>query len=107
MGGKTAIPRIAGKLGTMAKVLLVHSAIEAFAARDAHPWHADTRANRQVGNTGSQRVDPPHNLVPGNDRVGDIRQLTIHDVQIGPADATRTHFDTDFARLGYRVWPLL
>ena len=106
MAGKAAIPRIAGKLRAVAEVLLVGTAVKALAAGEAEPWHADTHGQRQAGNTGAQRFNPADDFMPGNDRVGDIRQFAVHDMQIGPADAARAYLDADLARPRNRIWPL-
>ena len=106
MTGKAAIPRIAGKLRAVAQVLLVRTAVKAFAAGKAEPWHADTHAHRQAGNAGAQCFNPADDFMPGNDGVWDIRQFAVHDMQIGPAHAARAYLDADLARPGDRIRPL-
>jgi hypothetical protein len=41
----------------------------------------------------------------GNDRIGDIRQFSIDDMQIGPAHAAGADLDAHIAGSGDRIFP--
>ena len=61
----------------------------------------------QTADAGSQRVDPAHDFVPGNDGVGDVGQFAVDDMQIRAAHAAGGHLDADFTRPGDGIRPFL
>ena len=64
-------------------------------------------ARLQTADAGAQRVDPADDFVAGNDRIGDVGQFAVDDMQIGAAHAAGAHLDADFARPGDGIGPFL
>ena len=71
------------------------------------PGNADAFSDLQVRHTGAKRIHPADHLVAGNDRIGDIRQFSVDDVQIGPAYAAGADLDAHIAGPGRRILPWL
>ncbi len=107
MRGKAAVARVAGEARAVAEVFPAAPAIGTFAAGIAQPGNADPLANPKRGHTGPKRVHPADHLMAGDDRIGDVRQFSIDDMQIGPAHAAGTHLDAHFAGPGHRICPRL
>ena len=100
MRGKAAVAGVAGEARAVAQILVVIPAIETFAAGVAQPGNADPFADLQVNYTGTKRIHPTDDLVSGNNRIGDVRQVTIDDMQIGAAHAAGADLDTHLTRTG-------
>jgi hypothetical protein len=107
MGGKAAVTRVAGEARAVAKVLLAAPAIGTFAAGVTEPGNTDAFADFQGGDAGAKRVDPADHLMARNDRIGDIGQFSVNDMQIGPAHAAGADLDAHVARRGFRIVPPL
>jgi hypothetical protein len=96
-----AIERITRETGRVAKVLGAEpTAVPAAAASRAEPWHANTRAERQTRRLAAARNDAPDDFVARYDRVGDIWQLAVEDVQVRAAYAAGAHLEQHLARGG-------
>ena len=105
MRGKAAVARVAGKARAVAEVFPAAPAIGTFTAGIAEPGNADPLANPKRGHTGPKRVDPADHLMAGHDRIGDVRQFSIDDMQIGPAHAAGADLDAHIAGPGDRIFP--
>jgi len=55
----------------------------------------------------AKRLHPANYFMPGDDRMGNARQFTIHVMQIGPADAAGTDLDRHGTKSRNRILPLL
>jgi hypothetical protein len=82
-------------------------AIGTFAAGVTEPGNADAFADLQVHNTGAKRIYPADHFMAGNDRIGNIRQFSVDDVQIGPAYAAGADLHAHISRPGRRILPRL
>jgi hypothetical protein len=47
----------------------------------------------------TDRIDTANHLMAGNDRIGDVGQFPVDDMQVGAANATGAYLDADLA------WP--
>jgi hypothetical protein len=67
------------------------------------PGHADPVAYAKGIHLCAGLDNAPHDFMAGDDRQLGIRQFPVHDVEIGPADATGAYFNQDLirARFGY------
>ena len=102
MGRKAAIARIAGKDWVIAEVLPAAQAIGAMTAGMTEPGNADAFAEAEPADVGADRIDPPDNLMPGNDRHLRIWQFPVDDMEIGAADAAGAHAHANLS--GARLW---
>jgi len=96
--GIAAGPRVTGELRRVAEVFLGVLAVAAGAAGVPQPGNADPLARLEAGHALAQGIDPPDDLVAGNDRQWRLRQFAVDHVQIGAADATGQHPHADLAR---------
>ena len=96
---------VAGEARTVAQILLAAPAIRTFAAGVAEPGNTDPFADRQVHDTGAKRIHPAHHFMTGNDRIGDVGQFTVDDMQVGAAHAAGADPDAHVARPGRRILP--
>ena len=73
-------------------------------AGETKPRDADTCPDRRRLGIAPHSVDPPDDLVTGNDRKLRVGELAVNDVQIGAADAAggNQHPDLPWAGLGIR-----
>ena len=99
--GISAIDRIAGKGGRIAKILPASRAIRAGAVDSADPGHSDPGPERQI------LVCAIHNLaddlMAGDQRVAQRRQFAGHDVQVRATNAAGSHAKQNVARLRFRL----
>src|SRR5262249_34025963 len=107
MRGKAAVARVSGEARAVAKVLPPAPAIRTFAAGVTEPGNADAFAGFRGSDAGAKRIHPPDHFVAGNDRIGDIRQLAVDDMQVGPAYAAGADLDARVAGAGFRIVPPL
>src|SRR4051794_9541291 len=84
--GIAAVDLVAGEVGVIAQVFLAAAAIRANAAGPAKPRHPDPVANRESVRPLPSPDNDADDLVPWNKRKFRMRQLAVHDVQIGAAD---------------------
>ena len=101
------IPTIAGVAGEqwpVTQILPAGATIGADPAGVAEPRNADPLADRESGDPLPHCRNAPHDLVAGHDRKPRVRQLAIHDMQIGPAHTAGGDLDQNFAgrRAGHR-----
>ena len=107
VGGKPSVARVAGEERAIAQILLAASAIGTFAAGIAEPGNADALADFKRRYALAERLHSADHLVPRNDGIGDVRQFSIHDMQIGPAHAASADLDAHVTGRGNRIVPLL
>jgi hypothetical protein len=107
MRSKAAVARVAGKARTVTEIFLAASAIGTFAAGVAQPGNADPLANFQGCDPSTECIHPTDHLMAGHDRIGDVRQFSIDDMQIGPAHAAGGDIDAHIAGPGDRIFPRL
>ena len=107
MRGKAAVARVTGEARAVAEVFPAASAIGTFAAGIAQPGNADPFANFQGCDPGTECIHPADHLMAGHDRIGDVRQFSIDDMQIGPAHAAGGDLDAHIAGPGDRIFPRL
>src|SRR5437867_650600 len=102
---EAAVGVVASELGALAEVLAARRAVRAGAARAAQPREAHARARLEARRPGARALDPADDLVAGNDRRPDERQVALDEVEVGATDAARADPDEDFvrARLGDRA----
>lgn len=76
----------------------------ALAAGMAQPWHADTVALPEPGDTASARFDRTDDLVPRNERRLGVAQVAVDDMEVGAAHATSRYGNAHLtrSRLGHR-----
>ncbi len=96
---KAAVHVTAGEAGQPAQVLLAGGTPLATPAGPAQPRHAQPRPGRQV-DARAAGGHLTHDFVPGDDRVGNIRQLAVHHVQVGAADGAGAYAQQHLARSG-------
>ena len=87
MRGKAAIARVAGESRAVAEIFPAAPAIGTFAAGITKPGNADPFTDTKRGHAEPERIHPTDHLMAGHDRIGDVRQFSIDDMQIGPAHA--------------------
>ena len=97
-----AIDVVTGEACRRAQVLAPRSAEPTLAAGPAEPGHAHAIAFAEPLDVQSGGGDTPDDLVPRNDGQVRLRQLPVHDVQIGAAYAASPDPHQDLARSGLR-----
>ncbi len=89
--GVPAVAVVAGEARTVTEVLAAAQAVAALAARPAEP-----------GNTEAPSVlGLADDLVAGDERQLRLRQLAVHDEQVGAADAARADAEQQLPRRGF------
>jgi hypothetical protein len=106
MRRKAAVSRIAGEFRVIAKILLVPLAIRAGPAGKIKPRYADPHPDREIDDAVPHLLDPAHHLMAGYDRVANVRQLTVDDMQVGPVDTAGIDLHPHLAPFELRVRPL-
>src|SRR5262249_3022788 len=91
---------VAGEAGRVAQVLLIPTAVRAHATRGIEPGSTDPVAQLEPLGLRPAAFHPTDHLVPRHDVYPSRRQLALHDVQVGAADATDLHADQDLALPG-------
>lgn len=71
------------------------------------PGNADAHADLEAFDFGADGIDATDDLMAGDDRKPWIRQFTIDNMEIRPADAAGGHGDADLAAAGNWIGPLL
>lgn len=104
--GIAAVDLIAGEARRVAKVFLSRYAVPALPAGVAEPRHADAVSQRQARDAIAQHRDRTDDLVAGHDRIVNVGQLVVDDMQIGAADAAGTDLDQHLSRPWRRHRPL-
>jgi hypothetical protein len=90
----------------VAEIFAGFPAIATNAAGRAQPRDAHALAKAQRRHARSKCVNPSDNLVTGHDRIGDIGQFTVDNVEIGAAHAAGADLDADHAGTRCRIWSL-
>jgi hypothetical protein len=85
----TAIHAVAGKGESIAEILFAAPAERACAVDASDPRHTGTRTQRKLFRRALD--DLADDLVAGNERVPQRRQIALKDMQVGPADSTGEH----------------
>ena len=103
--GKTAVGVPPGVLGGGTEVLRTASTPAAPAARATQPRDSDAVPEGEPARVRPGGHDRPDHLVPGDHARSSRRQVTLDQVQIGAADAARTHLDQHLVgcRRGHRT----
>ena len=102
-----AVQGVAGEARVRAQVLPAAPTIAAGAAGPAEPGDADALPFGEAIHTRAERRDAPHNLVPRHHRQPGLREIAVHHVEVGAADAAGRDTDQDFARTRLGNGPLL
>jgi hypothetical protein len=87
-GRKTAVARKAGEEWMIAKIFALPHAIGTDSAGVAEPRNTDAFTDPQPLDPGADRIDPAHNLMPGDNWHFGIRQFAVDDMQVGTTHAT-------------------
>ena len=88
---------VAGEARVAAQILAPARAVLARAARVPEPRNADPIADVQMRHAVTYHVDEADDLMSGDDRDLNGRQVAVDDVEIGAADAARANADDHFA----------
>ena len=107
MIGIAAVAGVAGELSAVAEVLPPAQAIAAMPASPGEPRYADPSTNAVIEDAFAQRDDPPDDLMPWDDRMTDMRQLVVDDMQVRAAHAAGGNLDKDMLRARSRSLPAL
>src|SRR5262249_47533570 len=101
--GVAAVAMVAGEPRRAAQVLAAGHAVAASAVGRAEPRHADAIAASEPGDSRAELADRADDLVPGYERELRLRELSVDDVQVGPAHRASLDGDLDLtgAGLGY------
>jgi hypothetical protein len=67
------------------------------AASVTEPWDANTLANAKACHAVAQRLDPPDDLVAGDDGQLGVGKITLHHMKVGAAHGTGFHRQADLA----------
>jgi hypothetical protein len=102
--GVSAVDLVAGKPCRLAQVLSSRSAESALAARPSHPRHADPASRLDPGRPRLDLENLAHYLVSGDQRQLRIREISVHDVEIGSANPAGPHPQQDLT--GLDPWSL-
>jgi hypothetical protein len=97
----TAIYGIAGKDGSIAKVLHTSAAVPTGSIGAANPRNSDARAGRKV--CGGAFHDVANDLMSGNQVLPARRKFAFHNMQVGAANTAGAHFQQDMARFERRA----
>jgi hypothetical protein len=100
---KSAVARIAREQRLVAEIFHFAPAVETLSAGVAQPGNADALTKAMVVNAGSDSIDAPDNLMSRNDRIFDVRQFAIQNMQIGSADAASADLHADLTSLWHGV----
>jgi hypothetical protein len=104
--GVAAIPVPAGELGLQAEILRTPLAEAARPAGLPQPGDPHSLPGREAPRPLSPALDPAHHLVPGHEARAAHRELALHHVQVGPADAAGLDPDAHLARARLGRLPL-
>src|ERR687898_67773 len=77
------------------------------AAGVTKPGDADTLADAKTCHALTDSLDPPDDLVAGDDRQLGVGKITIHHMKVGTAHRTGLHRQADLAWSGRGQGPLL
>ena len=102
-----AVDRIAGEARRVAEIFASGDAVSALAARPREPRNADALADAEPRDVRAQRGDGAHDFMARDDGGARVRQLAVHDVQVGAADAARVDAHQHLAGAGNRVGHVL
>src|SRR5271166_2138261 len=106
MARETAVPGVAREERTIAEIFHAFAAKSADAAGMSEPGYPDAVADVVGRHIGANEIDAADDLMPGNNRIFDIREFPVDHMEVGPADPARTHCDADFALARPRIGPL-
>src|SRR5581483_1878149 len=101
--GVPAVDGPSGEPGALAEVLLAASAVRADATRPVQPGDTYPVADLEPGAVGSDRVDGPDHLVPGDDGQDRQVEVPLDDVQVGAAAGAGVDPDARLTVGGDRV----
>ncbi len=96
--GQTAVDVPAGVLGLRAKILGAAPAVNAFATGTTQPGHTHSLIGLELIIPSPASTTRPTNTATRHNRAAARRQLTLHDVQIGPAERARGDADQQLFR---------
>ena len=97
----TAIYRVAGEDGSIAKVLHASAAVPTCSVGAANPRNSNARSGRKV--CGGAFHDVADNLMSGNQVLAARRKFAFHNMQVGTANTAGADFQQDMARLQRRA----
>ena len=97
--GKAPVSIPAGELCLLAQILATVSAEPADPTGRPQPCDADSRADLDRVDTPSEFDDGTDDLVSGHDRQRPRREITLAQLEVGPADAAGQHLDQDLTPL--------
>src|SRR6266540_2581232 len=95
---EASVEVVPGEARPLAQILAPRAAGAADAARPAEPRDADAVAGREPTGARAECLDPPHHLVPEDERQLGMWQLAVDDVEVGAADAARGDLDPELPR---------
>jgi hypothetical protein len=107
MRGEAAVAGISSEKGTIAEIfhaLLTETADAAGVSEPGNPNPVTDPVGRDMA---ADEVDAADDFMARNNRIFDAGKLSIDDVKVGPANATRAHFDAYLPIAGDRVRALL
>jgi hypothetical protein len=87
----------------IAQIFPTHHAVGTDATGVAEPRNADTLANAQALDSGTDRVDSAYDLVARDNRNVGVGQFAVDDMKVGTANTTGTHLDSYLARSGLPI----
>jgi hypothetical protein len=83
--GVAAVDVVSREARLLTQVFGTSGAVRADAIGEVQPGNPHTLARAYVPASGANRINLPHNLMPGNQWAFEKRQVTFHDMQVGPA----------------------
>jgi hypothetical protein len=98
-----AIARESREYRMIAQIFPMHHAVGTNATGVAEPRNADTLANAQALDFGTDRVDTAYDLVARDNRNVRVGQFAVDDMKVGTANSTGTHLDSYLARPGLPI----
>ena len=98
-----AVELIPGEQRAFAEVLPPGGAVPALPAGPSQPGDADPIPDRHALDMVTHRLDHPHDLMARHQRERRIRELSVHDVQVGSTHPTDPHPDANLPRRRLRI----
>jgi hypothetical protein len=100
--GVAAVQRVTREFREGAQVLASRLAVPTRAASPAQPRHAHPLTHLKRADLCAELRHLADNLVPQNQRQLRVRQLAVHNMQVGTAYGARLHANQHLVRLGLR-----
>lgn len=104
---ETAVYRVAGKTGIVAKIFPRRQAVAAMPARVANPGHAHPVSEDEPRHAHAEPGDRADDFVTWNDRLFGMLELMVNQMKIGAAHAARVNIDQNLAGAGHGIRQLL